>query len=260
MTARYLRLVAAIGILAFGCVTISCAKATITAHRDYAENEQLPKPERIIVYNFAATPEDVPADDAIIGLYETPTRPLTSDEVAIGRKLGIEIAEELVEEIRGLGMSAERSSRGLIPGPGDLVIKGALVTIDEGDRLKRVLIGFGAGAGKLNTLIEIYYITNEGSRPLVSEEIKATGGKMPGMLFAVPAAVLAGPVGLSPAAASATGPSATVGEATATSGSVNVTKELGPESLRAAAKKTAKEIAKTVSQIFARHRWSPGKN
>ena len=255
MAARDLRLFAAIGMLAFACVTISCAKATVTARQNYAENEQLSKPERIIVYDFAATPEDVPADDPVIDLYEKPARPQTADEVILGRKLGAEIAGELVKEILSLGMPAERSSTGLTPGPGDLVIKGALVSIDEGNRLKRVLIGFGAGAGKLNTLVEIYHITAEGPRPLVSEEIKAAGGKMPGMLFTVPAAVLAGPAGLSVAATSTTGPAAAAGEATATSGSVNVAKELGPESLGAAATKTAKEIAKALTQIFARHGW-----
>jgi hypothetical protein len=135
------------------------------------------------------------------------------------------------------------------------VIKGALVSIDEGNRTKRVLMGFGAGAGKLNTLVEIYHITTKGPRPLVSEEIKAAGGKMPGMLFTVPAAMLAGPAGLSLAAASTTGPATAVGEATATSGSLNVAKELGPESLGAAAKKTAREIAQAVNHIFARHGW-----
>jgi hypothetical protein len=245
----------AITVLAFACVTISCAKATVTARQTYAENEQLPKPDRIIVYDFAATPEEVPADDPLIGLYDKPTRPQTADEVILGRKLGAEIAGELVKEILNLGMPAERSSTGLTPGIGDLLIKGVFVSFDEGSRLKRILIGFGSGAGELKTLVEIYQITTEGPRPLVSEEIKATGGKMSGMFFAVPAAVLAGPAGLSVAAVAAPGPAAAVGQATATSGSTNVASELGPESIGAAAKKTAKEISNALTQIFARHGW-----
>jgi hypothetical protein len=254
----------AITVLAFACVTISCAKTTVTARQTYAENEQLPKPDRIIVYDFAATPEEVPADDPLIGLYDKPTRPQTADEVILGRKLGAEIAGELVKEILNLGMPAERSSTGLTPGIGDLLIKGVFVSIDEGSRLKRILIGFGSGAGELKTLVEIYQITTEGPRPLVSEEIKTTGGKMPGMFFTVPAAVFAGPAGLSvaavaapgPAAAvAASGPAAAVGQSTATSGSTNIASELGPESIGAAAKKTAKEIINALTQIFARHGW-----
>lgn len=250
-----LRLSTAITVLAFACVTVSCAKATVTARQTYAENEELPKPDRIIVYDFAATPEEVPADDPLIGLYDKPTRPQTADEVILGRKLGAEIAGELVKEILNLGMPAERSSTGLTPGIGDLLIKGVFVSIDEGSRLKRILIGFGSGAGELKTLVEINQITTEGPRPLISEEIKATGGKMPGMFFSVPAAVLAGPAGLSVAAVATPGPAAAVGQSTATSGSTNVASELGPESIGAAAKKTAKEITNALTQIFARHGW-----
>jgi len=264
MAACDLRWSTAITVLAFACVTMSCAKATVTARQTYAENENLPKPDRIIVYDFAATPEEVPADDPFIGLYDKSTRPQTADEVILGRKLGAEIAGELVKEILALGMPAERSSTGLTPGIGDLLIKGVFVSIDEGSRLKRIIIGFGSGAGELKTFVEIYQITTEGPRPLVSEEIKATGGKMPGMLFAVPAAVLAGPAALSmaavaapgpAAAAAASGPAAAVGQSTVTSGGTNVASELGPERIGAAAKKTAKEITNALTRIFARHGW-----
>ena len=256
MATRDLRLFTAITVLAFACVTIGCSKVAVTSRQTYAKNEQLPKPDRIIIYDFAATPEEVPADDPLIGLYGKATRPQTADEVNLGRKLGAGIAGELVKEILGLGMPAERSSTGLPPGIGDLLIKGVFVSIDEGSRLQRIFIGFGSGAGELKTLVEIYQITTEGSRPLVSEEIKATGGKMPGMLFTVPASVLAGPAGLSVAAVSAApGSAAAVGQATATSGGTNVASELGPESIGAAAKKTAKEITNVLTRIFARYGW-----
>jgi len=264
MAACDFRLSTAITVLAFACIAIGCAKATVTARQTYAENEQLPNPDRIIVYDFAATPEEVPADDPLIDLSDKPSRPQTADEVILGRKLGAEIAGELVKEILAIGMPAERSSTGPTPGIGDLLIKGVFVSIDEGSRLKRILIGFGSGAGELKTLVEIYQVTTEGLRPLVSEEITAKGGKMPGMFIAVPAAVLAAPVGLSvaavaapgpAAAAAASGPAAAVGQSTATSGSTNVASELGPESIGAAAKKTAKEITNALTRIFARHGW-----
>ncbi len=251
---------AAIAASILACISISCAKTTVTAQQDYMEGEQLPKPDRIVVYDFAATLEDVPADDPMIGFYAKPAKSLKADEVSIGRRLGAEIAGELVKEIRNLGMPAERSSGGSSPGTGDLIIRGVFVTIDPGDRLKRMLIGFGAGAGELKTFVEIYRLTAEGPRPLVTEEIKATGGRMPGMLVSIAAAIAAGPAGLSVGAAAAAGPAGAAGQAAAVSGGVNVVKEVGPESLGAAAKGTAKEIAKALSQIFARHGWIRTRN
>ncbi len=245
----------AMALLVSLCVTAGCAKTTVTARKSYAESEQLPRPERIVVYDFAATPEDLPADDPIRRLNERHAKHQTAAEVRLGRKLGAEIARDLVEEIRNLGMRAERSKNGRIPEAGDLVIKGALVYIHEGDRLKRVLIGFGAGARELKTIVEIYQTTAEGPRPLITEEIKATGGKLPGMLFTVAAAIATGPVGVSAGAAASAGTVGAAGQAAAVSGGVNVAKEIGPESLEAAAKGTAKEIAKALSQIFTRHGW-----
>ncbi len=246
----------AIAALLFASISIGCAKVTVKTQQSYAEDEQLPKPDRIVVYDFAATHEDVPADDPMSGFYAKPARSLTANEISIGRKLGSEMAEELVKEINRLGMPAEHLKGGALPETGDLVIRGAFVTIDPGDRLKRMLIGFGAGAGELKTFVEVYRLTAEGPRPLVTEEIKATGGRMPGMLVSIAAAIAAGPAGLSVGAAAAAGPGAAAGQAAAVSGSVNVAKEIGPESLGAAAKGTAKEIAKALSQTFSRHGWT----
>ncbi len=245
----------ALAPLALACITIGCAGTSVIGRHTYAGHERLPKPGIIIVYDFAATPDDLPADDPILSLYEKPAKPQTADEISLGRKLGAELAGDLVNDILALGLPAELSKAGRPPRTGDLVIRGAFMSIEEGSRLKRVLIGFGAGAGELKTLVEIYQMTAKGSRSLVSEEIKATGGKMPGMLFSITAAVAAGPAGLAASPAAMAGTAGTVGQATAVSGGVNAAKELGPESIGAAVKRTAKEITKALSNIFAQREW-----
>ena len=102
-----------------------------------------------------------------------------------------------------------------------------------------MLIGFGAGASELKTLVEGYLVTKDGLKPLDPAEIKATGGKMPGMLVPVVGGALAGEAGRS----------------AVISGSMNVVQELGPESMNAAAKRTAKEIAKVFQNAFQRRGW-----
>ncbi len=248
-------LVGVVIVLAFMGITAGCAGTRVMSHQSYAEHE-LQRPGRIIVYDFAATPDDVPAADPILALYERPETSQTADEISLGRKLGSEIATALTTEIKKLGLPAEQSGSGLTPPvTGDLVIRGVLISIEEGSRLKRVLIGFGAGAGKLKTFVEVYQITPEGRLPVVTEEIRAMGGKMPGMLFSVAAAVATGPAGLAVSPAAVAGVAGSAGEATAVSGGVNVAKELGPESLDAAARRTAGEITKALSGIFRQHGW-----
>ncbi len=136
-------------------------------------------------------------------------------------------------------MPAERAGSGPPPKVGDLVIKGEFVSIDEGSRVKRMLIGFGAGAAELKTFVEGYQVTATGLRPLGSAEVEAGGGYMPGMLV---------PVGVGAAAGRA-------GTSAAVSGGMNVAKELGPESLDGAAKRTAEEIAEVLREGFKKRGW-----
>jgi hypothetical protein len=108
------------------------------------------------VHDFAATPAEVPSDTAIAGQYERRDTPQTKAEIELGRWLGERVAVALVEDIRAMRLPAERAGSGPPAQPGDYVIKGALVSIDQGSQMKRMLIGFGAGAADLKTLVEAY--------------------------------------------------------------------------------------------------------
>ncbi len=157
-------------------VLVGCASSDVTTRRSYVGDEELARPERIIVYNFAATADDIPADAAIAGRYEQRATPQTGREIQLGRQLGAQVAVALVEEISKMGFAATRAADGPPPQPGDLVIKGEFFSIEEGSRTKRMLIGFGAGASELKTFVEGYQVTATGLRPLGSVEIEAGGG------------------------------------------------------------------------------------
>ncbi len=217
-----------------------CASTKVVNVRRDVEQQQIPKPERILVYDIAATPDDVPDDAAISGRYDRREQAQTSEEVELGRKLGATVAEKLVEEIRAMGLPAQRASgSGIAPREGDLLIKGEFVKIDAGSRMKRMLIGFGAGASELQTHIEAYQVTAEGPRRLGSAQIETQGGKMPGMLVPVGAGAAAGRAAKSAAIA----------------GGVGVAKEVGSEGMNAAAQRTAEQIAELLSEGFVRQGW-----
>jgi hypothetical protein len=191
--------------------------------------------------SLCGTPDDIPADAAAAGRYERRATPQSAEEIRLGRELGDRVASELAKRILDLGMPAELAGSGPLPRQGDLVIRGEFVSIDEGSRMKRMLIGFGAGATQLKTHVDAYEITAKGPRRLGSAAIEAGGGKMPGMLVPVGAGAAAGRVATS----------------AAVSGGLAVVKEGGPESIQGAAKRTAEEIAKLLSQGFVRQGWIP---
>ncbi len=216
-----------------------CAQTNVSERESTSTSEVILKPSRVIVYDFASTPTAVPPDSAIAGLYRQRTTPQTPDEIELGRRLGARISARLVEELNENGIAATAAATGPVPHPGDAVIRGEFVTIDKGSRTKRMLIGFGAGAARLETLVEGYVVTTGGLVPLGSAQIETTGGKMPGMLVPIGAGAAVGNVATS----------------AAVSGAGNVLQELGPEGLDAAAKRTAKEIAKVIVKAYKERGW-----
>lgn len=220
-------------------VIAGCASSDVTARRSYVADEKIGRPGRIFVHSFAATPGDIPADAAIADYYARHDKPQTAEEVELGRELGDRVARALVKEILEMGFPAELAGSGPAPRAGDLVIKGVFISIDEGSRLKRMLIGFGAGAAELKTFVEGYQVTAGGLRALGSAEIEAGGGKMPGMLVPVAGGAAAGRVATS----------------AAISGVMNAGQEIGPESIEGAAARTAEEIAEVLGEAFEKRGW-----
>jgi len=70
-------------------VTIGCASSELTELQRHYEEDSLQKPGRILVYNFATSPEDIPADAAISGHYQRRTLPQTAKEKELGRQLSL---------------------------------------------------------------------------------------------------------------------------------------------------------------------------
>lgn len=180
----------------FAIVAIAgCASSTIKERQEY-RGEKIARPDHIIVYNFAATPSDVPAESALANQKFEGTSQ-TAEQVAAGRRLGAQIASVLVTEIRGMGLPGQQASTQTKPQIGDLVIRGYLLSIDEGSAVKRVAIGFGSGASQLKVMAEVYLMTDRGLKKLGSGALDSSGNKTPGAaLGAATLIATANPAGL----------------------------------------------------------------
>jgi hypothetical protein len=156
-----------------------CASTKISDRETYSGGP-LPRPAHIIVYDFVTSPEDVAPDSAIAGQIAAPATPPTADQVEMEKQLGMQIAEELAADIREMGLSALRATSQTAPQVNDIMLRGYLLSVEQGSELKRVTLGFGSGASQLKTLVEGYQMTANGPRKLGQGSIDATGGKMPG--------------------------------------------------------------------------------
>ena len=160
-------------------VAAGCASTEVSDRHEYMGGK-VPRPHHIWVYDFSATPADVPADSALAGGLAEHATPQTAEQIATGRKMGELIATQLVEEIMNMGLLARKASSSTQPEINDLVIRGHILSFDEGDATKRVAVGFGSGASHLMTAVEGFQMTAQGLRKLGSGTVGAGGGKTPG--------------------------------------------------------------------------------
>ena len=223
----------------FAMVVVAGCASTKVSDREQLVTGKLPRPNNILVYDFAATAADVPAESALAGQPDLDTTPQTAEQIAEGRKLGAQISSELVEQIRAMGMPAERASTGTKPQINDVVIRGYLLSIDEGSATKRVAIGFGSGASELKTAVEGFQMTAQGLRKLGSGTVEAGGSKGPG-----------GAVGLVGLAATGNPAGLIISTGMKAYGEYS-----GSAKVEGRAKQTAKEIADVLKQRFQEQGW-----
>ena len=200
----------------------------------------LPRPQLVIVHDFAASPSAVALDTAIGSriLELVKGNPEAQDQIKIGEEVAGIVAENLVREITRLGIPAVRAAGVTQAVPPSLSIEGQFVTVDQGNRLRRAVVGFGAGASEVRTLVQVFETTSDGRRLVEDFYATAKSSRKPGFGPMAGAGAMAGRAGSSAAVAGG------VGLATARS-----------QTVEGDARNTADEIVKMLRAFFAEQGW-----
>ena len=221
-------------------ILAGCAPTDVNTVQEYSGKSPLARPDRVLIYDFAVSANDVKLNSAIGArlAHLTTGAQENEEQIKVGRAVAKALSESLVKELDQLGLPVEQASRGTMPTARTVMIHGQFLTIDEGNRLRRMVIGFGVGGTDLRTKVQVYQGTEAAPLLLQEFEAKAESSKKPGM----------GPmVGVGAAATSAA-------SAAAVSGGVGVATEFD-QTVEGDAKRTAKEVAKPLSQFFAGQGW-----
>ena len=202
------------------------------------------RPDRILVYDFAVTPDEVKLDGGISArakqfFEEHQGTSLSAQEIKIGHAVTNAVSIELVKEINGYGLVAERALGWPPPSGKVLQVKGQLVSIDEGNRTERVLIGLGAGRTSVRANVEVYDLTPEGRKLVDSMVADAKSGYKPGMALMMGVGGIAGSLVTSAVVSSVTAAGSEYSWAT----------------VDADGKRLAKEVAKNLRQYFVTQGW-----
>ncbi len=230
-----------IGMSVIALVAVAaCAKIQIS-DRKILVDEQAARPHHIFVYDFVATPEDLPSTSSLAGLTSESSSPQTPEQVALGREVGAEVAKALVAEIDAMGLPGEEVSGEPALEVDDLVIRGTLLSVVEGSATERVAVGMGVGAAELRVAVEGFQMTPDGLRAVGSGTLDTSAGKSPGAVVPLAVALATkNPLGL-----------------IVSTGVKLHGEQTGSSTIHGKAKDIAKEIADQLRPKFEAQGWIP---
>jgi hypothetical protein len=225
-----------------------CAKTVVDSQYESAK-WKLQRPSQIFVYDFAVTREQVHENTGFlqgtINDFKETTR--LAHEAEIAAEVRTVAADELVTGIQNLGLPAQRVS-GSTPLPkGALGVTGQFLNVDEGNRARRLVVGFGAGESDVDIRIQLYSngLDQSGVEPetvptkLLEFQTHADSGSMPG------AAVTGG-------AGAAAG--AAVGAVVGVNAAIGAAKSYR-SSMGAMTAKSVEQAVNFLSEFFGRQGW-----
>jgi len=218
----------------------ACANTQVSDRQELVRGK-VPRPDHIYVRDFVATPEDVHSDSALADHASAGNSPQTPEQIALGREIGHEVANELVGEIAAMGLPAEHATSEPTLELNDLLIRGTLLTVEAGSATERVAIGMGEGAAELKAAVEGFQMTDQGLRKLGSGTVDTKASKSPGAAVPLVVAIATkNPLGL-----------------IVSTGVKLHGEESGSSTIHGKAKQVAKTIADQLRPRFEQQGWIP---
>jgi len=160
----------------------ACAKGHVTATQT-TPTGPLPRPTQILVTDFAVGPHEVRLDRGVSAeVMRAATGESTSQTLMqVARATQAALTETLVRQLVSYGLPATRLAGGVVPPAGVVLVQGQIVSIDEGNRTRRTLIGLGAGKSSISADAQIYDLADP-AQPLFLQSFvgDADSGRAPG--------------------------------------------------------------------------------
>ena len=230
-------------VLLAAIAAAGCAGAKVESQSEQAAPVSKVRPAAVVVYPFAVSPSEVTLNQSI---FQRAYRNMsgadqTADQLQIADQTAQNVCVQVAANLTKKGITATCLSRGTPPaGDNVFVVDGEFTDINEGNRLRRMVVGLGSGQSTLDTTVQTYQKTDQGSQQLTEFSTHADSGYMPG-------AGVTGPAGAAAGGATA---AATLGVNVAAGGVKNFTSSTG-----FLADKTATQISDQVSSYYAQQGW-----
>lgn len=226
--------------------SLGCASTDVQMESEYGG--QLPRPDRILITQFATSPDEVKLDwsPTVSGVWKLEGLSTTEEEQKIAHAVAEALAKKLVEKVQKLGLPAELAT-GPVPdvsgsSGSTIAIVGQFLTINEGNRAERVAIGLGAGRSDVRTAVQVSELFPDGQRLVDRFDIVAKSGRKPGAVETLGVGAAAGNLAVS---------------AAVTAGGTVASEAFGDD-VDADAERTAAKIEGALKELFVRQGWIQG--
>ena len=142
--------------LALAAFAIGCAQTNVDPNQ--CSLSLLPKPDRVVVRNFAVTRSEVEVDDDIAPsmLRAVSGEVTATDAQKVGHAAANALADELVKKLVEKGIPAVRGDRSTPVSSSTAIVVGQFQTLDESHPTGRTLVGFGLGGSEVRAHVQVY--------------------------------------------------------------------------------------------------------
>lgn len=177
-------------VVALCVLLLGCSKAEVTGQRDLA-GPPVAKPVIVYIADFELDAATIQSGPSLLPRPQLPHGPLggvllarrpgaPKDPAARARELVDLMARSLAQDLNTAGIPARRLAPGEPPPPSGWLVRGVFTDVNEGNRLRRALIGFGQGETQLQLVIAIDDLKAGTPQPFYQLDTSAESGKAPG--------------------------------------------------------------------------------
>ncbi len=175
-------------IAALAVLVLTVDGRSQTSNNPGAPASSFARPEVVYVQDFLLDSGGATQDNRLL---KRPRLMPQEDPQAKAAKLVELLSATLVKALQDKSIPAQRLYSGTsLPSKG-WVIRGQFLEVDEGNRLRRAVIGFGAGAAEMQLEVEVTDLRSGGDAPFLVFGTNKKAGKGPGAIISKNPYVLA---------------------------------------------------------------------
>ncbi len=180
----HLLIALSLGFFAAGS-SAQTATAQAPAGQPKLTSHNFTKDMTVYVSDFELEAQNVKVDKGGIvgqvrpGIIERPSKRKQQDPEAQAKKIVDEMSKDLIDDLQKAGYKAQRLAADDPRPTSGAWVHGVFTEVDEGNRMRRAIIGFGSGEAKMELYVTLADLSHP-DQPLYDVAEKDNSGKKPG--------------------------------------------------------------------------------